>query len=236
MTDYSWKKSAEEVANDPNKGITLIDFGNASKLNSADRSSVIKVVAGTATGDAELFVTGFRALLSADGKAKFDAAGPELKEKLAEIFKKGTLNDTAARMSAALKLMQREHQIEVPGAIHNFLESQKRLQVAMDETLSTMNALARERKELVQPHVGAMNQNEQEDVQRSIDEANRYKPKTMMSCITDVVSQNLWSAVLSIGGARKANACYNRIRSELEAPVQDNQVQNDVIQPNAIMV
>jgi predicted unusual protein kinase regulating ubiquinone biosynthesis (AarF/ABC1/UbiB family) len=236
MTDYSWKKSAEEVANDPNKGITLIDFGNASKLNSADRSSVIKVVAGTATGDAELFVTGFRALLSADGKAKFDAAGPELKEKLAEIFKKGTLNDTAARMSAALKLMQREHQIEVPGAIHNFLESQKRLQVAMDETLSTMNALARERKELIQPHVGAMNQNEQDDVQRSIDEANRYKPKTMMSCITDVVSQNLWSAVLSIGGARKANACYNRIRSELEAPVQDNQVQNDVIPPNAIMV
>jgi hypothetical protein len=124
----------------------------------------------------------------------------------------------------------------VPGAIHNFLESQKRLQVAMDETLSTMNALARERKELVQPHVGAMNQNEQDDVQRSIDEANRYKPKTMMSCITDVVSQNLWSAVLSIGGARKANACYNRIRSELEAPVQDNQVQNDVIPPNAIMV
>jgi hypothetical protein len=58
----------------------------------------------------------------------------------------------------------------------------------------------------------------------------------MMSCITDVVSQNLWSAVLSIGGARKANACYNRIRSELEAPVQDNQVQNDVIPPNAIMV
>ena len=239
MTDYSWKKSPEEVAADPNKGITLIDFGNASKLSSKQRSQVIQVVAGTATGDAKLFSEGYRALLSADGQAKFDAAGPELQAKLAEIFSKGTLNDTAARMSAALKLMQREHQIEVPGAIHNFLESQRRLQVAMDETLSTMNAIARERKALVEPHVGAMSAQEQEDVRHAIDQAAGYKPKTMMTCITDVVSQNLLAAMLSIGGAGKARACYNRIRSELEAPaqpVQDLNVNEDVIPPNAIPV
>ena len=234
MTDYSWKKSAEEAANDPNKGITLIDFGNASKLNSTDRASVIQVVAGTATGDAKLFIEGYRALLSEDGKAKFDQAGPELKEKLAEIFKKGTLNDTAARMSAALKLMQREHQIEVPGAIHNFLESQKRLQVAMDETLSTMNAIARERNELVQPHLATMPADDQEAMQVAINDAKQYKPKTMMKCITDVVSQNLWAAMRSIGGVSKAKAAYQRIRSEIEAPAQN--VQDDVIPPNAIMV
>jgi predicted unusual protein kinase regulating ubiquinone biosynthesis (AarF/ABC1/UbiB family) len=198
MTSYSWDMSAEEKANDPGRGITLIDFGNASKLNKEERANVIQVVAGTATNDAGLFSKGFRALLSADSRAKFDAAGQDLKEQLAAIFEKGTLQDTAARMSAALKLMQREYQIEVPGPIHNFLESQRRLQVAMDETLSTLDAI-----EVKRENMGG--------------KANDYKPGSMMKCITDVVKQNLYAAMNSIG-AGKAKDCYQKIKGELEAP------------------
>ncbi|MBR5882250.1 MAG: hypothetical protein IKY97_02070, partial [Mailhella sp.] len=75
MTSYSWDMTEEAKAQDPGKGITLIDFGNASKLNKDERSRVIRVVAGTAAKDAKLFTDGFRDLLSADSRAKFDAAG-----------------------------------------------------------------------------------------------------------------------------------------------------------------
>ena len=217
MTDYGWKMNAEEAASSPDKGITLIDFGNASKLNKEERANVIQVVAGTATKDAALFAKGFRSLLSADSRTKFDAAGNVLKEQLAAIFEKGTLQDTAARMSAALKLMQREYQIEVPGPIHNFLESQRRLQVAMDETLSTMNAIARERKELVQPHLDQMAPEKKDAIQANLAAADAYKPGSMMKCITDVVKQNLFAAMKSIGGASKAKECYQKIEGELEA-------------------
>jgi predicted unusual protein kinase regulating ubiquinone biosynthesis (AarF/ABC1/UbiB family) len=198
MTSYSWDMTEEMKAKDPGRGITLIDFGNASKLNKEERANVIQVVAGTATNDAGLFSKGFRALLSADSRAKFDAAGQDLKEQLAAIFEKGTLQDTAARMSAALKLMQREYQIEVPGPIHNFLESQRRLQVAMDETLSTLDAI-----EVKRENMGG--------------KANDYKPGSMMKCITDVVKQHLYAAMNSIG-AGKAKQCYQAIKGELEAP------------------
>ncbi len=201
MTSYGWKMSAEEAASSPDKGITLIDFGNASKLNKEERANVIQVVAGTATKDAALFAKGFRSLLSADSRTKFDATSNGLKEQLAAIFEKGTLQDTAARMSAALKLMQREYQIEVPGPIHNFLESQRRLQVAMDETLSTLNAIEKKRTDLgAAPH--------------------DYKRGSMMKCITDVVKQHLYAAMNSIG-AGKAKQCYQAIKGELEAPQQE---------------
>ena len=104
-------------------------------------------------------------------------------------------------MSAALKLMQREYQIEVPGPIHNFLESQRRLQVAMDETLSTLNAIEKKRVDMGgEPH--------------------DYKPGSMMKCITDVVKQHLYTAMKSIG-AGKAKDCYRAIKGELEAPQQE---------------
>ncbi|MBR5883519.1 MAG: hypothetical protein IKY97_08665, partial [Mailhella sp.] len=165
-----------------------------------------------------LFAKGFRALLSADSRAKFDAAGDDLKEQLAAIFEKGTLQDTAARMSAALKLMQREYQIEVPGPIHNFLESQRRLQVAMDETLSTLNAIEQKRRDMgSEPH--------------------DYKPGSMMKCITDVVKQHLYAAMKSIG-AGNAKQCYNAIKGDLAAPEPQPQEQLAPagVQPGWILV
>ena len=219
MTSYSWDMTEEAKAQDPGKGITLIDFGNASKLNKEERARVIRVVAGTAAKDAQLFTAGFRDLLSADSRAKFDAAGRDLQDQLAAIFEKGTLQDTAARMSAALKLMQREYQIEVPGPIHNFLESQRRLQVAMDETLSTLNAIEKKRRDNgAEPH--------------------DYKPGSMMKCITDVVKQHLYAAMTSIG-AGNAKQCYNAIKGELNAPAADQQdiaQAGDDLPPHAIRV
>ena len=223
MTSVSWKMTDEEIANDPGKGITVIDFGNASKLDGEQKSSVVKVVAGTAAGETEIFATGFKALLSADSRAKFEAAGKELQDKLAAIFAKGTLNDTASRLSAALKLMQRDYQIEIPPAIHNFQESQRRLQAAMDDTLSVMNAIAAEREKLIAPYLDRLGDEEQEDMKTAIRQAKEYRPVSIMKSITDVVKQNLLSAMKSIGGVNKAKRCYDKIKNDLEQELTNAQ-------------
>jgi hypothetical protein len=87
-----------------------------------------------------------------------------------------------------------------------------------------MNAIARERKELVQPHLEQMAPEKKDAIQANIAAADAYKPGSMMKCITDVVKQNLFAAMNSIGGARKAKHCYEKIKSELEAPQQEQPV------------
>lgn len=226
MTSPSFKMSPDDAANDPNKGVTLIDFGNASKLTQGERANVVKVVAGTATGDSKLFAEGFRELLSPDCRTKFDNAGAELVNKLQAVFSKGGLNDTAARLSAALKLMQREYNIEVPGPVHNFLESQKRLQMAMDSTLSVMNAIAAEREKIISPHLDNLSEEDKTEMKESIKSAKKYKPSSMIKSITDVVRQNLFSAMKSIGGVAKAKQCYDKIKNDLE----ENQNQANVLE------
>ncbi len=214
MVDVGWKPDADPA--NPYKGITLIDFGNASHLNNEQKTNVVRVVAGTAVGDAELFAKGFRAMLSEESRAAFDAAGQFLKDKLAAIFAKGTVNDTASRLAAALKLMQREHQIEVPGEIHNFLESQRRLQVALDEAGATVKAIAAEREALVKPYLDQLAPDDKTRMETAVKDAAKYEKnkKTMVQCLTDVVKQNVCAALNSIG--LKAGAeCFQKIEAEL---------------------
>ena len=44
--------TAEDIAN----GVTMIDFGNATKLNSDEQKNVIRVIAGAAGNDSNLFI------------------------------------------------------------------------------------------------------------------------------------------------------------------------------------
>lgn len=222
MVDVGWKPDADPA--NPYKGITLIDFGNASHLNADEKKNVVRVVAGTAVGDAELFAKGFRELLTPESRTIFDSAGQELKDKLAAVFAKGTVKDTALRLAAALKLMQREHQIEVPGPIHNFLESQRRLQVALDEADSTVKAIAAEREALVKPYVGQMTDEQKTEIDnnRTAFANDQKNKKTMVKCLTDVVTQNLTAALRSVG-LKKGAACFRKIEAELnpQAPAQE---------------
>lgn len=221
MVDVGWKDGADPT--NPYKGITLIDFGNASHLNAAEKTSVVRVVAGTAVGNAELFMKGFRELLSEESRQIFDNAGDALKEKIAAIFEKGTITDTASRLAAALKLMQREHKIEVPGAIHNFLESQRRLQVALDEAGATLKAIAAEREALVTPYLEKLSEEEKESIKGEIKNAKDYEKskKTIVQCLTDVVKQNLFAALKAIGLKSSAD-CFKKIQRELNAQKLEN--------------
>ncbi len=228
MTSEGWKKGSEDAP----KNITLIDFGNASDLNKTDRASVVKVVAGCATGDFKLFAEGYQNLLSKDGQAKFKADAADIESEIGEVMQKGKLADTGLRMSAILKVLQEKHSIEVPPAIHNFLESQRRLQTAMDEALSTMKAIASERQKLIQPYLENLDPDAREEIQGKLSEAAAYRPGSIMKSITDVVSQNLLSAMMSIGSASKAKQCYNKIKDQIEVPQPNVQeLNNTAMQP-----
>ena len=120
------------------KGLTVIDFGNATHLTPVERGHVLRMISAALVGWSDMFETSFRSLLSAEGKAQYDAAnaGGVVSRDLAEALNKGTGMDVGMRIAAALMLLQK-HGIEVPGAIYNFNQCQMRL----GGTVDAMNIL-----------------------------------------------------------------------------------------------
>ncbi|MBR4894460.1 MAG: hypothetical protein IKZ36_04600, partial [Kiritimatiellae bacterium] len=120
------------------KGLTVIDFGNATHLNDVERKEVLRMISAALVGWNDMFETSFKALLSPQGLADYNAANKEgrLSRDIAEVIKKGVRLDVGARIAAALMVMQR-HGIEVPSSVYNFNQCQLRL----GDTVDTMNSL-----------------------------------------------------------------------------------------------
>ena len=111
---------------------TIIDYGNAMKLGKDDLAALKKLVCAAAAQSPEDFLDTLNGRLSDDGKAIMRTNRSALLAELDDFFGKGDLNDTGARLYAALNVIQR-YGIEVPKAIYNFAQSQSRIQNAMDE-------------------------------------------------------------------------------------------------------
>ena len=120
------------------KGLTVIDFGNATHLNDAERKEVLRMISAALVGWNDMFETSFKALLSPEGLADYNAANKDgkLSRDIAEVIKKGMRLDVGARIAAALMVMQR-HGIEAPSSVYNFNQCQLRL----GDTVDTMNSL-----------------------------------------------------------------------------------------------
>lgn len=190
--------------------VTMIDFGNATQLDKAGRTNVTRVIAGAAVGNVDIFLKGYVELLGADGKTKFANNEEAIKAKLGKVFAKQGLADTALRMSVALNMLQLDYDIEVPGAVHNFLESQKRLSATMDETADLLAAV-----------------NERLGVQ------NAPKPLSMMQCLVQVVKNNVTSLnLLKAIGIKNAGGVLNAIRNDpllAQPPANGGQGGNNVV-------
>lgn len=125
-----------------NKGVTILDFGNAHKLSREQQESVLLMVGAASAQDTNRFLDGFRALLPPESRAEFDRkrAGegtdenPSLHAIVHAIFYKDgtTCKQTGQRILACLQELQKEG-IELPGAINNFSQSQIRLQGVIDQ-------------------------------------------------------------------------------------------------------
>ena len=169
--------------------ITMIDFGNATQLDKAGRTNVTRIITGAAVGDVDIFLKGYEAMLGSTGRANFNANKGEIKAKLAQVFSHTGLVDTPKRLNIAIKMLQIDHQIEVPGAVHNFLESQKRLAATMDQTASLLN-----------------------EVNKKLGVKVEKQPKSMMDCLVCVVRNNITLNLMKTVGLGNAKGVYNSIK------------------------
>jgi hypothetical protein len=100
------------------------------------------MMASAMYGREKYFEASFKALISEEGRAVYDAknANGELTRELHEILNKGTTTDAGRRIFSALMCLQR-HGIEIPGPIYNFAQCQMRLGGAVEEMNTLMNEL-----------------------------------------------------------------------------------------------
>ena len=191
---------------------TVIDFGNATQLDANGRTNVIRVIAGMAVSDASIFFKGFENLLeSKASQDAFKANRPAIEAKMKALLgpsHKG-INDTALRLDIALKVMQMDFKIEVPSAVHNFLESQRRLNDAMMNTEAKLKAI-------------------DEALAAKGEEVKTEKRPTMIKCLIDVVKHNVGIKLLKTIGVSGAKQALEAIKSEKEPSekpaVNDGQV------------
>ena len=178
---------------------TVIDFGNATQLDANGRTNVIRVIAGMAVSDASIFLKGFENLLeSKSSQDAFKANRPAIEAKMKALLgpnHKG-INDTALRLDIALKVMQMDFKIEVPSAVHNFLESQRRLNDAMVNTEAKLKAV-------------------DEALAAKGEEVKTEKRPTMIKCLIDVVKHNVGIKLLKTIGVSGAKQALEAIKSDM---------------------
>ena len=114
--------------------LTVIDFGNCTKLTGDQQGHVTRMVAAAATGNMELFRSGLHALLRPEFENLYQEKREELGREIKAVFKMGDQRSAGARIMVALMKAQ-ELGLEVPSAVYNFSQGQIRLQNA----LSNMN-------------------------------------------------------------------------------------------------
>ena len=116
------------------KGVTVIDFGNATILSDDQKTCVTKMMVAASQGDVKVFRHNFHLLLENTPEEVYQAKRDELTLLLTEIMEMGDEKSCAERIAAALVRAQ-EIGLELPPVIANFSSCQMRLQ----NTISDMN-------------------------------------------------------------------------------------------------
>ncbi len=131
------------------KGLTVIDFGNATKLGDAQLDEVARMMVAASGGVVSDFRSGFHKLYKMSGGD--ETLYQEKRQKLTEVFTKimalGNQNTAGERIAAAL-IKAQELGLAIPPEIFNFSQSQLRLQNAIDEVNSMIKQLQKDVKAL----------------------------------------------------------------------------------------
>lgn len=124
------------------RGLTVIDFGNATHLTETERTHVMRMMAAAMYGRENYFEESLKALISAEGRAEYDRqnADGKLTKELHEVLNKGTTHNAGERIFAVLTRLQRAG-IELPAAIYNFAQCQMRLGGAIAEMKKLLDEL-----------------------------------------------------------------------------------------------
>ena len=125
---------------------TFIDFGNATKLTEEQQKHIMIMMLSAGSGQSDMFADSYRALLTKEGKARFDSMKREIRPFLADILSRGTKEQAGKRIAATLKGLQ-DMGLELPAPIFNFSQCQQRL----EGTVDGINALIRKVERALQP-------------------------------------------------------------------------------------
>jgi len=137
MVDDDLKRDANgKLTTVGNGGLTVIDYGNATKLTPKQQENIIKMMTAATTKDTNVFLVNLKELMSEEGRRDFEAHIKTYHDLVHNIFNLGTAADAANRIFAALQQLQLKG-VELPGPIFKFSQCSVRLQ----GTISQMNAL-----------------------------------------------------------------------------------------------
>ena len=125
--------------------VTVIDFGNATKLDEEQQLHVTRMILSAASGNVSEFQKGFHALLKgANPKVleAYDEKKDQLTQVFSEVMKLGDATTAGERIGACL-IRAQELGVAIPAAINNFAQSQLRIQNALAEMNEQIRDLQR---------------------------------------------------------------------------------------------
>ena len=111
--------------------LTVIDFGNATKLDLFQQEKITVMLMAAAAGSGSGFMEGFTALLGEDSQKLLETKKDELAAVFSEVMKLGDYHSSAERIAAALVRAQKLG-FELPPAIYGFQQCQIRLMNTLD--------------------------------------------------------------------------------------------------------
>ena len=124
--------------------LTVIDFGNCTKLSKDQQLHVTRMLFAASVGDMKTFRSGFHALLNPKFEQLYQEKREELGRIISETFALGDAKSAGPRIMVAL-LRAQELGLEVPAAVYNFSQGQMRLQ----NTIADFNTEIEQVKKLV---------------------------------------------------------------------------------------
>ncbi len=113
-------------------GATVIDFGNATKLDDQQKIQLTRLTAAAAAGMAGDFVDAFHELLPKSADEKFKRLEKKLKTVAENAFALGN-KESAGQRILLIILKAQELGLQIPGSIYNFSQSQIRIQNTVDD-------------------------------------------------------------------------------------------------------
>ncbi len=138
------------------KGLTVIDFGNATRLNHEQQKSIIRMVMAACTGEAKDFRHEYHKLLSDKFEDTYQKNKDKLLEELDRVLHMESFEQAGMRICVALSIAQK-FGLELPPEVSNFSNCQIRLQNSVDSMNAQISEIEEKIRKLDDMHILDMN-------------------------------------------------------------------------------
>lgn len=150
-------------------GVTIIDYGNATKLTEQQRKAIMHMVCAATCGYVDDFVDNYKLVMSEKSQKLYPDIEQELKTRLNSLFmKKG---DPGSKILVALTEAQRLG-LDLPNSIYNFSLGQVRLNNTIDDSIALLNEVAVKMREVSRYFTSANTKGDILDEYRKLYDAN----------------------------------------------------------------